>query len=631
MKEIKEVVELKTLKENYDLAQSQYSSIFRKLRILDAVDKSKLWQVIGAKFPDYQILPDSNWVSYVKNNIIASIYTVGMSASMQPTSDEDVDAIENLNVALEYIWDFSDVAYYQMLAGANAALYNVGYTYIGWDPDKSEETAAGYYKGNVVLSNISPTKFMRDPFAKDLESSAYCMMWEDLHKNTIMADTRYAAAFKKFLDSKKSVTMESDPMDRIEDRAKAQIATDYYKVITHFVKYIDKDNTVKIAEIHTLNNEVVLFQNEDVLPRRFPIVELYCNLPNDDIIGVSECAKVLPNNIAYNLMNSIALTAEYKNQRPPRFISSGSGLNINTFTKYGSEADHTFIVNGDASQAVHYHQFPQMSNMAQITQASLLADMQTTTGIDGRYTGRDTGSVLTTGGVEDMLNRVTLIDTPKIANYEKYTKELTKIIIANFVEYSMTRTYYKRDPMTNKFTAVDVDYDAISNKAAHHYALNISPELPKNKQRIAAMANVLMEKQMQYGAGKDGAPDLITAEEWLRLQDLPFKEAMMKRMNIQRMSDMTADVADTLYSYAGLVKDGVDPDDAINFVAQNKMAQQRGEAPPIDVPPMADEAYDIPEEQTVDEYQPDVGAPDFDPSLLSADMGLEDPSELPQM
>lgn len=38
-----------------------------------------------------------------------------------------LDAIENLNVALEYIWDFS-VAYYQMLAGANAALYNVGYT-----------------------------------------------------------------------------------------------------------------------------------------------------------------------------------------------------------------------------------------------------------------------------------------------------------------------------------------------------------------------------------------------------------------------------------------------------------------------------------------------------------------------
>lgn len=136
---------------------------------------------------------------------------------------------------------------------------------------------------------------------------------------------------------------------------------------------------------------------------------------------------------------------------------------------------------------------------------------------------------------------------------------------------------------------------------------------------------------MQYGTGKTGAPDLITAEEWLRMQDLPFKEAMMKRMNIQRMADMTADVADTLYSYAGLVKDGVDADDAINFVAQNKMAQQRGEEPPVPIPPMADEAMDIPEEQTIDQYQPDMGPPDFDPSLLSDDLGMEDNEEFPQL
>ena len=61
------------------------------------------------------------------------------------------------------------------------------------------------------------------------------------------------------------------------------------------------------------------------------------------------------------------------------------------------------------------------------------------------------------------------------------------------------------------------------------------------------------------------------------------------------------------------------------------MARQRGEEPPVDIPPMADELYDVPEEQTVDAYQPDTGAPDFDPSLLSADLGYEDTAELPQM
>ena len=55
------------------------------------------------------------------------------------------------------------------------------------------------------------------------------------------------------------------------------------------------------------------------------------------------------------------------------------------------------------------------------------------TGVDNRYTGRDTGSIITTGGTEEMLNRVTMIDTPKIMNYENYTKNLTLSI--NLLEY----------------------------------------------------------------------------------------------------------------------------------------------------------------------------------------------------
>ena len=630
-------VTIEQLADNYNVAKSNYEPIFRRMRVLDAVDRNKLWQAIGAKFPKYQILPDTNWVNYIKSNLVASIYTVSKGASILPTSDEDVSPIENVNIALDYIWGTCDVGFFQMQAGSNAALHNVGYTQVGWDPDVKLGKKGNYSKGNVTLSNIHPMKFMRDPFAKDLESAAYCMTWDNYHKSVIMQNTKYAAKFKTFLLSKELGVSDSDPAARYTDRADPTVNSDYYRVFIHFVRYIDesgKEPEVKIAEIHTIENSFELWRNDDVLPRCFPIVELYCNLSENDVVGSSECAKILSNSIAYNMLSSMMLTAEYKNQRPPRYISSSSGLNLQSFTKYGNDADHAFIVNGDASRAVHYHQFPQASATANTMQYGLSTDIQTISGVDSRYTGRDSGSVTTTGGVEDMLNRVSLIDTPKIVNYERYTKNLTKLILANFVEYSLTRTYYKKDVMTGKFKAVEVDYDAIKDSALLSYDINISSELPKNKQRIAAMANILMEKQMQYAStGKQG-PDMITAEEWLRLQDLPFKEAMMKRMNIERTSDMVADIADTLFGYAGLIKGGLSADDAINALAQNKMATNRGEQPPVEIPPMADEAYNAdPQDQYAPQqdntiYDPQAyaeasGAPAFDPSMLPADMGID--------
>ena len=50
------------------------------------------------------------------------------------------------------------------------------------------------------------------------------------------------------------------------------------------------------------------------------------------------------------------------------------------------------------------------------------------------------------------------------------------------------------------------------------------------------MANMLMEKQMQYQESGSSV-QLITEEEWLMMQDLPMKEYMLERMGIQRQRD----------------------------------------------------------------------------------------------
>ena len=584
-------IKLAQLSSNYDIAYSNYTKIHRKMKILDAADRSRLWQAISAKFPKWQIQPDSNWVSYVKGHLVASIYTVTKSAGLLPTSDEDREIIEHLNTALDYIWDMSDVGYYQMQAGSNAALFNLGITQVGWDPDAQGGTGNTFYKGNLVLKNINPLHYMRDPFAEDLDSSAYVITFDNIHKTEILGNPKYHDKFKEYLDNKRVNAALSgsvpDPVIPLHDVDPANVKSDnnYYKVITHFVKYNSDDGSIKIAEIHTLDNELILWYKPDIKPNTFPFVELFCNLPEGDVVGTSECAKILSNNIAYNMINSMMLTGIYKNYHPTKFISSNSGLNTASFAKYGGEPDKLFVVNSDASKAVHSLVEPGITAADLNAIALLASDVQRITGVDDRYTGRDTGSVITTGGVEDMLDRVTVVDTPKIKNYERYTKRLTQLVLANFVAFSMKRTYFKKDIKTNKYDAFEVDFKNISNDTVFHYALNISSELPKNKQRVAAMANTLMEKQMQYAQNQQG-PELITVEEWLQLQDLPFKEMMQKRMGIQRVADATTKFTKGLFDYAALITNGVGPNEAVDMVGENMAAAEIGQDAPFEIPPM---------------------------------------------
>lgn len=556
------------LKEQYDIMKQYYLPLQKRMMMLDSTDRGELWKAINAKFPCYQILPDTNYISYVKNNLLASIYTVTKGADIIPTTEEDKDIVVNLNIFRERVWDMLDIGYFQFLAGERASLLNMGITQVGWAEDIPLGQTSGdpLYRSNVTLKNIDPIKFMRSPFAPDLDSSEICCTYDQLHKTVYEANKNYKERFKTFMAKNSGTTPQEQP-NYAQNQLKGQ-AKDYFNLVIFWVMHEGK-----MYEIHTIDAEYILHTKE-VKPAMFPFAELYCNVPARDLTGVSEPAKIFANNVAYNLLDSIALTSEYKNQRPPKFVSAQSGLNIQQFIKHGDEADKTFIVNGDATKAVHYHQFPQISPAVPNMKISLEQGIETVSGVDGRYTGRDTGSIITTGGTQEMLNRVTLVDTPKIVNYEKYCKKLTKLIMHNYIEYGQKRKYFYKNPKTNKYETVEVDFPKIDSKTYFNYALQISSELPKNKQRISAEADALMEKQMQYQQ-QGQSVQFITPEEWLEMKDLPNKERMLERMGVDRMNDATEEVSQVLFQYADLVKKGMKPDDAILATAQS-LKDKRG-------------------------------------------------------
>lgn len=562
------------LRHMYDIARTQYAPEQRRIKLLDAIDSGDVWKAVKMKFPSYQILPDTNFISYVKSNLTASLYSVTKAPSILATSEEDKELCMRLNIAFEKVWNRSRVGVYQLRAGERAALCNMGITQVGWDNSLTGGSGDSFYKGNVVLKNIDPIKFMRDPFATCLDDSKYCMTVESYHISVLKENPNYRDELKDF--------SEETPLAdyyTYDDTKPIGSANKYATLICIWVKRDDGS----IDEYHTLNMRKIIYKRRDIKPRAFPFAILHCNVvPDGKLFGTSECAKIFANYLAYNLLDSVAMTAEYKNQNPPKFISSSSGLDIFQFAKYCDSPGRAFIVNGDATKAVHYHEYPMPSSNIPKYKQDTAYNIQMVSGVDGRYTGRDTGSVITTGGVEDMLNRVTLIDTPKILLYEDYTVQLARLILGNFVEFSPSRKFFVKDPQKpNQYKTVELDFPNIENDTLFEYEINISSELPKNKARIAEAANQLMEKQMQYNKDGSASPvQLITEEEWLEMQDLPFKERMMERMGMQRELDMVEQVSQTLFQYADLVNNGMEPDDAVQSVAQTLLNKKSGNPEP---------------------------------------------------
>jgi len=558
------------LKHNFEYCKQYYGKEHKRMRLLDATDKGELWKACHAKFPPYQLLPDTNFVSFVHYNILASIYTVSKSAQLVPTCEEDVEFCERLNVAIEHDWDKNSVGYYQFLAGERASLLNLGVTQVVWNETKK----------NIGYKNVDPIHYMRDPNAESLDTAAYVMVYQSYDKNWFLEQPRYREVFQREVIEK----MRGASTENVPDYNGKPAVGDSGKEYNLFIHWV-KDDKGRINEYHTIDNEVLLYYKKNIKPSMFPFAELYCNLPGSSLIGASEPAKIFANNLVYNLMDSIAYTSVYKNQRPPKFISTQSGLNIAAFVKHGNEADRTFVVNGDASKAVHYHQFPDVSSVLPNMQGIMGSNIKAMSGVDDKYTGRDTGSIITTGGTEEMLNRVTLIDTPKIMNYENYTKRLTELTVRTMAEFSPDRKYVVVDdklstPEKVVYKTITIPADEMDPDAVFEYIIQISSELPKNKQRVQAWANNMMEKQMQYQS-QGLQVDVITPEEWIRCQDVPYKEQMLKRMGIQSNLNAYIEAQNVIAEYAAMLDRGDLPEDALAMAADGLQAMRAGEQTPF--------------------------------------------------
>lgn len=545
----------------------------RLWKVLDAYDKGDFWTIINNKLPDYSVKPDTNWINYVKTNYVNSLYVGSYRGIVVPRKYNFNQQALAINEFIEYIFNKLDIPGVQMQIGERAALLNFGAVEFGWKSDIIDG-AENLFTGELEVKPIDNLALYLDPAVKDYLKGRAIFIAEQVSLTELKNEPRFAKRAMKyealFKEGNNIPTFETEVYynDRKRDGKDNTV-----RLITCYYKHSDKETgQYRIDKLWLINDGFILDIQPDIKPKQFPIRVLYAEKPTSDCYGTPKTKLVLYNAMSINILDSIDSTLVYSALKRPKIISRRSGLNETLFAKEGNNPDRLWVVTGDPNNVVRYIDIPELPQDRILLKQRLELGIMRVSGVDDTYTGRDTGSIQTTGGMDIMNQRLTMSDNGRIANLQEWVKSVTELIMLFYLENGGKKREFPVINQANEIQQIkDLDFeDMRAHDVKFDFVCNITPNLPTNLVRLGEIANQLMEKQMQYNS----QPPLITIEEWLMYQDFPQKYQILKRMKDDRMRNDVEELQSDIINYAGLVQQGVRPESAVNMLAQERQLKR---------------------------------------------------------
>lgn len=536
------------------------------------------WKKIAKSVGGPQIKPDTNYLEFVESNITNSVYAANYHANVFPRHAHDNEVADKLNSFIDYKWD--KLGFKEMFPrlGELSVLYNFAAVQIGWSADLIAGSSHNREQGTIEAQLIPHHQLYLDPSVTEYLSGRAIFINRQVTLFDLLNEKALregALRYKKEVEEKnqgkflpRSTESPSDAiyqdLDQVNEFSrKVELLECFYKVET--------DEGWRIDQLFIADMDYLLHVKKDIKPKVFPIRVLYGEKPSSDPYGTSLASKIVANSVALNLLDSIEGTHAHATQNRAKIFNAKSGINYRSFAKYGNTPGMAFVVQGNPSDVVQYvdvQQLPRLENLKE----RLEGGIQLVTGVDPRYIGRETGSIQTTGGTDLSQQRImSTTDATRIVYLEAFVESLTELVVDYYIEYG---DKYSTVPKTGLGQVKDdpsaiIDFNEIEDNK-FDYTMHAAPYLPKNTMRLAEAADQLMEMQGQY----QFQPPLITHEEWLRWQNFPQKEMILKRLNTQNQMNDEEEIRSILLSFAGMLDKGLDPEDAVEILVEERQAKR---------------------------------------------------------
>ena len=545
-------------------------------KLLDALDTGKFWDLYGKHTPSFTIKPDTNFINYVKTNYTNSLYVGRYVPNVFPRFKDDSPTSNSINEFLEYQMDKIKFGKLQKKAGESAALFNLGAIELGWNKDIINGPE-GKFIGKIEAKNIDVMSLYLDPSVEDYLKGRAIFVEEVVPIIEILNEPKLAERMRVYLDKLKAEgprPVAGGPVDAAsyfgEERKSTQ--DNCVRLLTCYFKYCPKgEKNYRVDKLWLIDDGYVLNISKDIKPSTFPIRVLYANDPRRNPYGVPTTRLIMYSSMAVNLMDSSDATIIGNALRRGKVISRNAGINEVQFAQHGDDPNKLWVVEGDPNNVLRYIDLPTLPADRYMHRANLIEGINLISGVDQAYTGRDTNSIQTTGGMDIYNQRLTMSDNNRILNLQDFVISIAELLL-EFYTCNATSVNFPKHRADGKLDdIIAIDFEKLrSSDLEFDFTLNVSASTPINLHKLAEKADILMEKQMQYNP----QPAYITMEEWLQYQDIPQKYHIHRRIQDERMRDDVEDIQSEIINYAGMVNEGMQPQSAINQLAQERQLKR---------------------------------------------------------
>lgn len=569
----------------------------RIFKVLDAADHSDIWKTYKRKIPAHVQTPVHNPITIIKEATKASIMPTSFQGEFRPLT---LDAKEIASVCNKYFsmkWASASMDQINDEAGDYAFLLGTSGVLFGWNSNIIDyPDVSGYFnlaKNNKFQAKAwHPSNIFPDPSAETVEEMSYLFFVERKSKKFLKTIARFQEAMyaiENANDVYGNVNSNIVNDQSRKDMSESVTFITCYKRVNRYT--VDPEtNQASImpkVDVIYLAGKNILDISPNIEPNIIPFVPLYDEKIPNNFWGVSKCYKVLSMVITLNQLDSIEATHYFKNQNPAEFINSMAGLNVANYQNKRDNPDAAFTVNCDPRLVQAFAQRPDLPKTIDGFRQYLLECIANVSGVDAAYLGRNYGSIQTTGGVQQAVDRATMRDSNRIKNIDSFIRKEIEIMCQFYISHGEAEDFYDPTGMGNHEGAQDAEhvlqFDPATLIGREDIQIDVTNSAPRSNQSFEDAAMHLLELQMKYDPAAHGYADFITPEEVINWMNIPRsqKHILMERMRAQQENMKVEEYTAVISAFGQLVDGGMEPEQALIEVAKQVEASKLGQLPAV--------------------------------------------------
>lgn len=591
--EAKGVIEYNTsdiIKEFEDtLAYKQEQA--RIFKILDAADHSDIWKIYNRKIPSFMQTPTHNPITIIKEATKASVMPTEYSGEFKALSMDVKELADTANKYFQMKWEAANMNEVNNECADYAYLHGTSGILMGWNNNIVDSNDVTNYFNpakhiQFQAKAYHPSNVFPDPGASTVEEMRYLFLVERKTKDFLRSIPRFQQSL--YLIENSNDAMGNTNPNYILDKAKTA-SNDIVSFITCYKKVM-RQKQDPVTGLTTLSPSVdiiylagrnVLDVEKDIQPNCIPFIPLYDEKVPNNFWGVSKCYKVLSLYLTLVQIDSIEATGYFKNQNPAEFINSLAGLNIADYQNKRDNPDKAFTVNCDPKLVQAYAQRPDLPKTLDGFRAYLLDAIRQISGVDAAYLGQNYGSIQTTGGIQQAVDRATMRDANRIKSIDKFIRKELELMTQFFIVHGQQEKFYVPNPdKGSEQPGEELTFDPLDLIKHQSICIDVSNAAPRSNQSYEDAAMKLMELQMKYVPAEHGYPDFITPEELIQWLNIPkpqqrlLIDRMKRQMQTMKLEEYTA----VLTAIGTLTQGGMPVEQALMEVVK-QMESAMGQIP----------------------------------------------------